>query len=165
MTLLEDFKKRVPNYSEKFKKSLFEEVSNTGGGTAEAKGFLGKHFENNYELYSYAFWLGIRNDERIEFSPGDKKVNFSHAIENWGKKAKRNNFTWIQNSIFICCFNRTELDLIALDKGEVDLKSATNSLIKTLEEYTYGGLELLLEELNERDGAIPDGFFVDLLFG
>ena len=165
MILLKEFKKRVPNYSERYKKTLFEAISNTGGGSAETKSYLGKHFENNYELYSYAFWIGITNDRRIEFSPGDKKVNFSHSIENWGRKAnsKRQNFDWIQNSIFILCFNRSNLDLLALDKGEITIKSAVDELVRILEEYTYGGLELLTSELNEKDGAIAEGFFADFL--
>lgn len=165
MMLLREFKKRVPNYSEKYKKTLFEAISNTGGGTAEAKSYLGKHFENNYELYCYAFWIGISNNRRISFSPGDKKVNFSHAIENWGKKSnsKRQNFDWIQNAIFIICYNRTKIDLIALDKGDIELKPIVDKLILTLEEYTYGGLELLTAELEGKDGAISEGFFAEFL--
>jgi len=165
MILLKEFKKRVPNYSDKFKKTLFESISNTGGGSAEVKSYLGKHFENNYELYCYAFWLGISNERKIKFSPGDKKVNFSHAIENWGKKSnsRRQNFDWIQNAIFILCFNRSQIDLISLDKGEIDAKPLVDKLITTLEEYTYGGLEMLLAELDDQDGAISDGFFTDLL--
>ena len=166
MILLKEFKKRVPNYSVKYKEILFETISNTGGGSAESKSYLGKHFENNYELYSYAFWIGIINDRRIEFSPGDKKVNFSHAIENWGRKAnsRRQNFDWIQNAIFILCFNRSDIDLIALDKGEIAIKSVVDKLILTLEEFTYGGLELLSVEFEDKDGAISEGFFADFLF-
>jgi len=165
MSILTEFKKRVPNFPEQYKSSLFDNISKTGGGSAETKSIFGKHFENNYELYCYSFWLGIKANKRIKFSPGDKKVNFSHAIEFWGRKSnsKRNDFDWIQNALFIYCYNRTKLDLIGLDKGELKVKNQVDLLIETLEEYTYGGLYLLANEIECVNGPLPDIFFTDLL--
>ena len=74
MSILTEFKKRVPNFPEQYKISLFDNISKTGGGSAETKSNLGKHFENNYELYCYSFRLGIKAEKRIKFSPGDRKV-------------------------------------------------------------------------------------------
>ena len=53
--------------------------------------------------------------------------------------------------------------MIALDKGEVKIKSQVDLLIETLEEYTYGGLYLLANEIESVNGPLPDVFFTDLL--
>lgn len=44
---------------------------------------------------------------------------------------------------------KTDIDLIALEKGELEEDEAVKSLIQTMESYTNGGLILIKEKLEE----------------
>lgn len=49
--------------------------------------------------------------------------------------------------MFIELLAKTDLDLVALEKGELDEDDAVKALIKTMESYTNGGLILIREKL------------------
>lgn len=149
-SLFNKWKTKVPNYSEKHR-YLFDSLSEKGGAEGEKKINLGKHFSTNYELYTYAFFLGLYNHEFSPIPKGEKKINFSHHIQFWGSKSNvtRKDFTNIQENIFIAIFAKTDIDLIALEKGDISEDEVVKSLIHTLESYTNGGLILIGEKLDE----------------
>ncbi|MBS3993802.1 MAG: hypothetical protein KGZ87_08800 [Bacteroidetes bacterium] len=51
--------------------------------------------------------------------------------------------------MYIALVAKTEIDLVALEKGELDEDDAVKLLIKTMESYTNGGLILIKEKLEE----------------
>lgn len=51
--------------------------------------------------------------------------------------------------MFIALLAKTNIDLVALEKGELDEDDAVKLLIKTMESYTNGGLILIKEKLEE----------------
>lgn len=51
--------------------------------------------------------------------------------------------------MFIALTAKTDVDLIALEKGTLDEDDAVKHLIKTMESYTNGGLILIKEKLEE----------------
>ena len=61
-SLFDKWKTKIPKYSEEFRAPLFDSLSKKFGGSEKGKIDLGKHFSNNYELYIYAFFLGLYND-------------------------------------------------------------------------------------------------------
>jgi len=148
--LFEKWKTRIPKYSEEHK-SLFDSFSQKFGAEGEKKINRGKHFSTNYELYTYAFFLGLYNDEFAPIPDGEKKTNFSHHIQHWGSKSSpiRKDFTNLQENMFIALLAKTDIDLVALEKGELDEDDAVKLLIKTMESYTNGGLILIKEKLEE----------------
>ncbi|MDT8887815.1 hypothetical protein VR610_10150 [Aquirufa regiilacus] len=149
--LFEKWKTRIPKYSEAHK-DLFISLSQKFGAEGEKKINLGKHFSTNYELYTYAFFLGLYNDELAPISEGEKKTDFSHHIQHWGSKttvSTRKDFTNLQENIFIALLAKTDIDLVALEKGELEEDDAVKALIKTMESFTNGGLILIKEKLEE----------------
>lgn len=153
------FISKVPNYCTKFQKPLFDGVSVTGGGSESKKNFLGKHFSNNYELYLYAFFLGLYSDLLEPIKKEEKTRNFRHPIKEWGDfehKAGRKNYSDIQKYVFMALIVKTDFDFIALEKGELTSKDAVKALIETMEGYTNGGLELIHGKLQEK----PDFFIL-----
>ncbi|MBK8330503.1 MAG: hypothetical protein IPL09_13820 [Bacteroidetes bacterium] len=80
--LLEKWKTRIPKYSEAHK-DLFTSLSQKFGAEGEKKINLGKHFSTNYELYLYAFFLGLYNNECAPIPDSEKKTDFSHHIQHW----------------------------------------------------------------------------------
>ena len=51
--------------------------------------------------------------------------------------------------MFIALLAKTDLDLVALEKDELEEDDAVKALIKTMESYTNGGLILIKEKLEE----------------
>jgi len=150
-SLFNRWRTKIPNYDEQFKESLFEAISKKGGGTEKVKADLGKNFSNNYELYMYAFFLGLYNEEREPIPEDSKKVNFNHAIQHWGSKSgrlERKDFTLLQEYIFAALVAKTDFDIMALEKGEATEDEISRELIQTMEAYTNGGLVLIKEKLD-----------------
>ncbi|TAE69638.1 MAG: hypothetical protein EAZ85_12765 [Bacteroidetes bacterium] len=148
-SLFELWKEKVPNYADNFK-PLFELVALKGSLGGNRVG-LGKHFDTNYELYTYAFFLGINNNEFTPIQEKTKKVNFSHHIKYWGNKSSsaRKDFSYIQKYMFAAVVAKTDIDFIKLEKEEISEEEIVKKLMYTFEAYTNGGLTLIQEEMNE----------------
>ncbi len=164
--LFDKWKTKIPRYSEEFKAALFEPLSNKGGGAQKTMLSLGKHFSNNYELYMYAFFLGLYNDvfQSIE---NLKKTDFSHAIQYWGSKGNRldrKDFTILQEYMYAALIAKTEVDFLALDKGEISDEEVIKLLISTMEGYANGGLHLIKEKIDENPNiVIQTSAFLDMI--
>ncbi len=52
--------------------------------------------------------------------------------------------------MFIALLAKTNIDLVALEKGELNEDDAVKYLIKTMESYTNGGLILIKEKLEDK---------------
>lgn len=150
--LFDKWKVKIPKYSEEFREPLFDSLTKKFGGSEKSKVDLGKHFSNNYELYMYAFFLGLYNNEFVPIPDNAKKVDFSHAIQFWGSKGNRldrKDFSSLQEFIFTSLIAKTEVDLIALEKGDVSEDEIVKELLQTMESYTNGGLTLIREKIEE----------------
>ena len=149
--LFDKWKTKIPKYSE-IHKDLFNSLSQKFGAEGEKKMNLGKHFSTNYELYMYAFFLGLYNDEFAPIPDIEKKTDFSHNIQYWGSKSTistRNDFTGLQENMFLSLIAKTSVDFIALEKGELKEDEVVKTLIQTMESYTNGGLILIKEKMQE----------------
>jgi hypothetical protein len=61
----------------------------------------------------------------------------------------RKDFTNLQEFIFTALIAKTDVDLIALEKGELSEEEVVKQLIQTMESYTNGGLTLIKEKIEE----------------
>jgi len=150
--LVQLWKSKIPKYEKGFREELFDLLSKKGGGSERSKVDLGKHFANNYELYMYAFFLGLYKGENEPIKDQGNKVDFSHAIQFWGNKQNRvdrKDFSRLQDFMFMALIAKTDVDLIGLEKGEIDEKQIVRDLLKTMESYTNGGLTLISEKLED----------------
>ena len=154
--LIKEFSQLIPNYDEKHA-DLFENLS-AKIGTETKKNNLGKHFTNNYELYIYAFFLGLYSEFHEPIPEGSKKKNFSYLIEGWGKTrdARRNDFSELQNYIFMAVVAKTDLNFIDLEKGNIDVREIRRQLQATLESYTNGGLIYISEKIEDNTNSFLD---------
>lgn len=150
-SLFDKWKTRIPKYSE-VHNDLFTSLSQKFGAEGEKKLNMGKHFSTNYELYIYAFFLGLYSNEFAPIPEEEKKMDFSHHIQYWGSKttiSTRKDFTNLQENIFIALIAKTDIDLVALEKGGLNEDDAVKMLIKTMESFTNGGLILIKEKMEE----------------
>jgi hypothetical protein len=164
MSLFEEWSNRIPKYDSIYRESLFKEITQYGGGSDQGRASKGKDFENGYELYIYAFFLGLNNSESRPIPKKNKKVDFRMKINAWGHKENRllrKDFSELQKYIFMACVAKTNVDLIALDKGEIEVSKTALQLIETMESYTNGGLEIISLKLEDQRLLFdqPTGFF------
>lgn len=166
--LFEKWKTKIPKYSE-VHKDLFTSLSQKFGAEGEKKINLGKHFSTNYELYTYAFFLGLYNNDCFPIPDNEKKTDFSHHIQHWGSKttvSTRKDFTNLQENIFIALLVKTDIDLVALEKGELEEDDAVKALITNMESYTNGGLILIKEKLEENPNYfLQPTSFLNMILG
>nr|WP_320118659.1 hypothetical protein [uncultured Marinifilum sp.] len=141
----------APKYDKIFE-PLFNKLAKKFGSSEEKKEDSGKIFNSNYELYMYAFFLGLYRNKRIPIE--GEKIDFSHEIKHWGKKgrhADRKDYTILQRYMFMALVAKTDLDFIELDNAEeVGIKRAVLQLRAEFAEYTNTGL-LILQEQYETD--------------
>lgn len=150
--LFDKWKTKIPKYNAEFQSTLFDSLSKKGGGSEKTKVNLGKHFSNNYELYMYAFFLGLYNNELVPIPEKAKREDFNHAIQHWGSKSNRldrKDFTVLQEFMYSAVIAKTDIDLILLEKGEITEDEVVKALIQTMEGYTNGGLNLIKEKMEE----------------
>ena len=143
---------RVPNYNKVYE-SIFEKLANKGndGGDKEEKAVeSGKVFATHYELYIYAFFLGLYANEQQEST---SKCNFGYKISEWGKKSRsagRESFIEIQDFIFISLVTKSDVNFIELERSldEIETKKAVSILIDLMESFANGGLQLIKDKLD-----------------
>ena len=79
---------------------------------------------------------------------------------NVGQKAGRTDYGAIRDYMFAALIARTDIDFIALDKGELSLRKAVDKLIENMEGYANYGFQLIFDKLQRE----PDFFFQDGAF-
>ena len=146
---------RIPNYNTEYQ-SIFDKLANKGnegGDNDERARETGRIFATQYELYIYAFFLGLYSTEQQESTT---KSNFGHKISEWGKKNRksgRESFIEIQDFIFISLITKSDIDFVVLERSSVeeDTKIAVSQLIDLMESFTNGGLQLIKDKLDDND--------------
>jgi hypothetical protein len=148
-TLYDIWAKRNPKWETNFEESLLRVYTDYGIGASEYTEAKGKTFGSGYELYIYAFFLGLYAGEKRLLV--DKTKDFGHLIQFWGNvgnKKGRKDYSIMREYIFTALIAKTdELDLIALEKGNITEKNAADLLIDTMEQYANYGFHLIEEKL------------------
>lgn len=140
-TIITAFLKKEPRFPKEFE-FLFEKYCRKGGGSEDERLDKAKVFRNLYELYMYAFFLGIRKKKPIQWVNRNRDMSGIKVwnIENWKphKKAQLRDY-------LVCCVLAEdgtalrEYDLM----DEKTIANKSSELLTILEEYTYGGLSIL----------------------
>lgn len=156
-TLYDIWAKRNPNFETHFEQKLIREFTEYGGGSVESMSSKGKIYGAGYELYIYAFFLGLYANRKKELSGQTKSLG--QPIQFWGNldsKKFRKAYPRLREYMFVALVAKTDnLDLIALEKGEITERKAVDFLIDTMEQYANFGFYLIEEKLKDN----PNYFF------
>lgn len=148
-TLFDLWAKRNPKFETHFEETLLRQFTEYGGGSVESMSNKGKIFGAGYELYIYAFFIGLYAGKRKELND-DTKV-LGQPIQFWGNldsKKLRKAYPKLREYIFAALLAKTKnLDLISLEKGEITERKAVDSLIETMEQYANHGFHMIEEKL------------------
>lgn len=157
-TLYESWLNRIDSYyEEQFFEPIVEELSQYRGGTTDDRVAKGKLFNAGYEVFIYAFFLGLYYGERRPLI-GEKR-KFRMDMSSWGRKKNeygRKSYTIIQKYIFVSLVAKSDIDLIALDKGDLSIDDACATLMRTLNEYANSGFYLMHDMMKNNPECFYD---------
>ena len=141
--------KRNPQFETRFEETLLRQYTEYGGGSVESMSSKGKIFGAGYELYIYAFFVGLYSNKQQELI-GETK-GFGQPIQFWGNldsKKFRKAYPRLREYIFTALVAKTDdLDLIALEQGEITDRKAVDYLINTMEQYANFGFHRIEEKI------------------
>ena len=165
-SLFDAWGKKNPEWEKKYADLLMEPFTDYGRGTSQYTVSRGKIFGAGYEMFIIGFFIGLYFD-RTRKLPDDKskRKHFGYPIMFWGSqeskpKLGRTSYKKIQEYMFAALVAKTDIDFISLDKGDINVNDAANSLIDKMEEYANYGFHYL-EEMLEND---PNCLFKDSAF-
>ena len=165
-SLFDAWSKKNPEWEKKYADLLMEPFTDYGRGTSQYTVSRGKIFGAGYEMFIIGFFIGLYFDQTRKL-PDDKskRKDFGHPIMFWGSqegklKLVRTSYKKIQEYMFAALVAKTDIDFISLEKGEISVNDAANSLKYKMEEYANYGFHYL-EDMLEDD---PNCLFKDSAF-
>lgn len=153
-----------PAWEVKYEDSILRTFSDYGRGSSAFQEARGKIFGAGYEILIIAFFLGLYNDKRKPLvGDSSKRKVLGQPIKYWGNldsKPGRTAYPNIRKYIFAALIAKTDIDFIALDKGDLSIKKAVDALMQTMEEYINWGLDYIAEKIEDN----PNYFFKETAF-
>lgn len=151
--LIDIWGRRNPRFERKYEQSILRVLSDYGIGASESTSAKGKVLGAGYEPYIMAFFIGLYANKRLPLSDdnNDLKV-LGQPLQYWGNlesRKSRHAYTNLRSYIFIALVARTDIDWIAIDKGDLKVSTAVTSLIETMEEYANYGFSVMAEKMKE----------------
>jgi hypothetical protein len=148
--------RRNPKFEKKYEQSVMHIISDYGVGASQNTGAKGKILGAGYEPYIMAFFIGLYSGKRLPLSDDsdDLKV-LGQPLQFWGNldsKKNRHAYSSLRSYIFIALVAKTDIDWIAVDKGDIKPATAVAKLIETMEEYANYGFSVMEDKLNEDKG-------------
>lgn len=156
--------RRNPSWEIKYQESIIDVFCDYGRGSSKLQGDRGKIFGAGYEMFIIAFFIGLYNDKRKPLVKDTSKVKtFGQPIQYWGNlegRFGRTSYGKIRNYIFAALVAKTDIDFVALDKGEITVRKVVDDLMTTMEEYANFGFDFITEKMEDD----PDYFFKETAF-
>jgi len=162
--LYDSWAKRNPSWEIKYEEFI-NQYCDYGRGVSQYGVSRGKYFGAGYEMFIIAFFIGLYAKQgKPLVKDSSKKKAFGQPIMYWGNienRAFRTSYSNIRLYMFAALLARTDIDFIALDKGDLDVKKAVDILISKMEEYANFGFDYMAEKLEDNPNYfIPEGAFL-----
>lgn len=145
-----------PLFEKRFESSVMRLIATYGEKASTLIESKGKVLGAAYEAYIMAFFIGLYANKRLPLSKdADDLKKLGQPIQFWGNldsKKNRKAYPQLRNYIFIALVAKTDIDWIALDKGEIKASSVVAKLIETMEEYANYGFVVMEEKLANDPG-------------
>lgn len=166
-SLYDLWSKKNPDFETRFE-PILRQYCDYGKGYNEYTESKAKILGAGYELYIIACFIGLYADitKPLNSDPVKRK-GFGQPIMYWGNienRKMRKAYPELRKYIFIALLARTDIDFIALDKGEIQVQRVVADLKKKMEEYANYGFDYIHEKLEEdsnwlsRNSSLLDTF-------
>ena len=149
--LIDIWGRRTPRFEKKYEQSVMRVISDYGIGASENTEAKGKILGAGYEPYIMAFFIGLYSGKRLALSEESEDLKvLGQPLDKWGNldsKKYRKAYSKLRSYIFIALVAKTDIDWIAIDKGDLKVATAVSKLIDTMEEYANYGFSVMEEKL------------------
>lgn len=156
--------RRNPQWEKRYEDSIIKNFCDYGRGATSLREDRGKIFGGGYEIFIVAFFMGLYFDKkRPLIEDTQKRKTFGQPIQYWGNLDSvkgRKAYPKLREYIFTALVARTDIDFIALEKGEITTNKAVDMLIRTMEEYANFGFHFMEDKLLDD----PNYFFRETAF-
>lgn len=148
-----EIQSKRPRVIEQYKDELHGPLSNFG---LKKKKYSA--FGAFYELYLYAFVIGLHENKRFDIKGSGVKTGHFNAISEWTKDKRDILLKFLMVLLSMdnireeIKFDFPSLEMEDLDEGE--LKKRISNLVNIFEQFANGGLEILHKKYNNS----PDDF-------
>ncbi|SEA61611.1 hypothetical protein SAMN05216455_11036 [Segatella bryantii] len=163
-SLYELWLKRDPNWEVRYQDSVISVFSDYGKGVNQYQEVRGKIYGAGFEVFILAFFIGLySNQTKPLVEDKAKRKHFGWAISNWGtgeSRLGRTSYPRLREYMFAALIARTDIDFIALDKGDISQRKVVDELMRKMEEYANFGFDYMQEKLEEN----PNYFFKEGAF-
>ena len=154
--LIDIWGKRNPRFEKKYEMSVLRVISDYGVGASGNTMAKGKVLGAGYEPYIMAFFIGLYSNRKLPLTEiSDDVKSLGQPLQFWGNldsKKDRHAYSALRSYIFIALVAKTDIDWIALDKGDIKVETVVTQLISTMEEYANYGFSVIEEKLKEDKG-------------
>lgn len=146
---------RTPRFEKKYEHSVLHILTDYGVGASEHTTAKGKILGAGYEALILAFFIGLYSNRKLAISEDSDEVKekgCGQPIEKWGNldsKVNRHAYSAIRSYMFMALVAKTEIDWIAVDKGDLKVNTAVAQLMQTMEEYINYGLSVMEDKLSK----------------
>ena len=155
---------RNPQWEKRYEDSIIKNFCDYGRGATSLREDRGKVFGGGYEIFIVAFFMGLYfNRKRPLIEDTQKRKTFGQPIQYWGNLDSvkgRKAYPKLREYIFTALVSRTDIDFIALEKGEMTSRKAVDMLMQTMEEYANWGFHFMEDKLTDA----PNYFFRETAF-
>lgn len=148
--IYENWAKRNVYFEVELEDSVIRQIADYGSGATRYNSAKGYTLGGGYEVYILAFFIGLYSNKKRPLE-GEKKT-FGQPIQYWGNiesRGERKAYSRLRDYIFAATIAKTDIDLLALERGEITLSYAISLLIKTMDEYANYGLHILKDKLED----------------
>lgn len=155
---------RNPQWEKRYEDSIIKNFCDYGRGATSLREDRGKVFGAGYEIFIVAFFIGLYfNQKRPLIEDTQKRKIFGQPTQYWGNLDSvkgRKAYPKLREYIFTALVARTDIDFIALEKGEMTPRKAVDMLMQTMEEYANWGFHFMEDKLTDD----PSYFFRETAF-
>ena len=155
---------RNPKWEKRYEDSIIGNFCDYRRGNTSFREDRGKVFGAGYEIYIVAFFIGLYFNQRRALIEDNTKIkDVSWATQNWGNiesRGGRKAYPKLREYIFTALVARTDIDFIALEKGEMTSRKAVDMLMQTMEEYANWGFHFMEDKLTDD----PNYFYRETAF-
>lgn len=155
---------RNPQWEKRYEDNIIKNFCDYGRGATNLREDRGKIYGGGYEIFIVAFFIGLYSNQRRKLNEdAQKRKTFGQPIQYWGNLDSvkgRKAYPKLREFIFTALIARTDIDFIALEKGEITPRKAVDMLMQTMEEYANFGFHFMEDKLIDD----PNYFFRETAF-